>query len=972
MNVRIILIIFLMGCAWQLQLWGLEPGKAVNQYVQNHWTADHGLPSNTIAAITQTGDGYLWIASRNNLCRFDGVKFKPYKFLDVNQSGYWTVSEMLVSRDNTLWISTFGKGVFKLTPGGFVNYNKEKNLPSDSVISMSSDINNHLWIGTLDKHLCGMDTGTGDIKRFDPVNGISEPQVNCIYSDSRGRLLVGTQDGGLYRRGRGKFHKVKLFPARKIRVSSISVNTICEDSAGDLWIGTDNGLIRYSPAGSRYYTEQDGLSHRSISKLLVDGHGNLWAGTVNGLNRIKRGGKDGKDTIAIDRTMAGCWVTSLFEDKEKNLWAGTRGKGLFQLQDGKLIAFTRREGLPNGNVLSLFQDREKNIWIGMSGNLVKFSGGIISAKTMSIPLSRMQISSIAQDRDGNIWVSTVGSGLFRLKEKSIINVRVSDGLLTDTIGSIAFDSDDRLWVGSQGGLNMLPARNRLSFRPGITFRAGGSERFVPAFPDSFSPGPIQTGNIRSFTTKNGLAGSLVLGIFESPAGQLVVSTSKGINIVEKEKFKQLDTGTLGPRLMVSNIYFDRERTGVMWLATLGHGLVRLENGKMVVYSVKQGMPGNRIDTIFEDNAGFLWMGSDKGIIKIPKLSFFQYDSGEIPRLEPVIYGRKDGMKSDECTRYTQHSALQTRGGRLLFATPEGLAVVEPGNMKVNRFVPPVIVESIWADGVLAAGPDSPDILEPPVFNDVRQIQVSFTAPTFITPAKCRFRYRLEDAEKDEPDIYGEDKAANGWNMLPSGVRTVTVDNPASGDYTLVIAASNSDGVWNTRSTRIPLQVRRSFFHTTLFKYLLLVPLLLAVLVFYRLGKKYAAVRKKSSASTRSPLEEEKSEDHLKKLLYLVEVEKIYRDEDLSLSGMAAKLGVPTYYLSQLLNEKVGKNFHDFLNSHRVEEACKRLAAPDEKHVNILQIAIDAGFNSKVSFNRVFKKYTGTTPSQYRKKHLEGK
>ncbi len=98
----------------------------------------------------------------------------------------------------------------------------------------------------------------------------------------------------------------------------------------------------------------------------------------------------------------------------------------------------------------------------------------------------------------------------------------------------------------------------------------------------------------------------------------------------------------------------------------------------------------------------------------------------------------------------------------------------------------------------------------------------------------------------------------------------------------------------------------------------------------------------------------------------MEIEKIYRDDTLSLNTLAKKLHVSAHFLSQLINEQLGNSFYEMLNSYRIEEVKLRLTDPAEAEIPILTIAYDAGFSTKSSFNRYFKKFTGTTPSQFKK------
>jgi len=113
------------------------------------------------------------------------------------------------------------------------------------------------------------------------------------------------------------------------------------------------------------------------------------------------------------------------------------------------------------------------------------------------------------------------------------------------------------------------------------------------------------------------------------------------------------------------------------------------------------------------------------------------------------------------------------------------------------------------------------------------------------------------------------------------------------------------------------------------------------------------------------LNETDSKNYVSQIKQLMETEKPYLDADLTLPGMAAKLQIPSHHLSRVINEKFGLNFFDFINQYRIEEVKSKIAKPEFDNLSILGIAFESGFNTKSAFNRVFKKMTGTTPSEYK-------
>jgi AraC-like DNA-binding protein len=162
--------------------------------------------------------------------------------------------------------------------------------------------------------------------------------------------------------------------------------------------------------------------------------------------------------------------------------------------------------------------------------------------------------------------------------------------------------------------------------------------------------------------------------------------------------------------------------------------------------------------------------------------------------------------------------------------------------------------------------------------------------------------------------------------------------------------------------------RPSIFSKTIFlNFLSLLLLALLGAALYRISKKKFRGKRKSKKISLDPI---KADEYLKGLVFLFEVKKIYRDEDISLQLVAEKLSIPAYQLSLVINEKMNKTFFDLVNDYRIEEVKKHLSDPNQSRKKVLDIALDVGFNTKTAFNRTFKKYTQMTPTQFRDTHLK--
>jgi AraC-like DNA-binding protein len=117
---------------------------------------------------------------------------------------------------------------------------------------------------------------------------------------------------------------------------------------------------------------------------------------------------------------------------------------------------------------------------------------------------------------------------------------------------------------------------------------------------------------------------------------------------------------------------------------------------------------------------------------------------------------------------------------------------------------------------------------------------------------------------------------------------------------------------------------------------------------------------------KSGLNEEKADEVLKSIQGLMEKEQLYTDPDITLRDLAEKISTSTHNISEVINTRLNQNFFDFINHYRVRKVKEDLVDKSKDHLTLFGIAIGAGFNSKSGFNAIFKRYTGKTPSEYRK------
>jgi signal transduction histidine kinase/ligand-binding sensor domain-containing protein/CheY-like chemotaxis protein/HPt (histidine-containing phosphotransfer) domain-containing protein len=720
----------------------LDPARPVSEYSFQSWGSREGLPQNTINGVVQTPDGYLWIATRSGLVRFDGVRFLLVETGSVAQA-------VLADRAGRLWTG-FANGKLVLRDGRPGGPDPEPRAiawdpgPGETVQALFADPDGTLWAGTAR----GLARERGG--RLEPVPLAGLGAVTALARTPDGALWIGTADRGLVRFAGGT---VKVFRAGE-GLPSDRIRAVTAGPDGDLWVGTDQGLGRFRTGAWTTFTTRDGLPSDTVHSLLTDRDGLLWVGTQRGLCRFREGAweklppRDGVSPAA---------VLSLFEDAEGALWVGSDTGGLRRLRD---VAFTTLTlGGELTNVWSVYQDREA-LWFGTEDRgLLRLQEGRITRYTVAEGLPQDHVRSILQDRRGDLWVGT-GGGLCRLRNGRIEKTWTRrDGLPHDYIRVIYEDRDGALWIGTEGGLARW-----------------------------------SRGGLRAVDPRQGLPRVRVNAVARDPGGTLWVGTAAGLFRTVGNRFERL----AAPTVPIFSLYADRE--GALWFGTNRAGLHRLRDGRLTVFRQRDGLFEDTAYQIFEDREGRFWMSCNRGIYRVRKADLEAFADGRIPLIPSASFDDTDGLKSAECNGGNQPGALIASDGRLWFPTFQGVAVTDPARTRVNRRLPPVIIEEISADGkpILFQQKEGPL----PLAGGVEKIEIRYTALSLLAPEKVRFRYRLDGFDKDWVDAGAQRTAV--YTSLPPGA------------YTFRVAASNNDGIWNETGAELRLEIPPHLWETPWF------------------------------------------------------------------------------------------------------------------------------------------------------------
>jgi diguanylate cyclase (GGDEF)-like protein len=664
-----------------------EPERAITQYASRLWTTDHGLPQNTVNAICQTRDDFLWLGTKAGLTRFDGARF------DVFDAGN--------------------------TP----------ELPDSWITSLVEDQKGRLWIGSW----LGLTVYEGGhFRRFREIERFSST-VLSIHETRAGVMYFGTVRGLVRYDG----HQIEAFDQKK-GLAPGYVRDIAEDGDGALWLAIESGgVARFDGKAFLTYTTRDGLPSDDAWKVLVDRKGDLWVATYEGLARRMGARFSSYTGTGMPRRD----LRALFEDRHGDLWVGARG-GITRVTGDRSGTLQTEVGLPEQVVSAFAEDRDGSFWVGTYNGLWRLTPRPFSVWGQTEGMARDVIWALCEDREGVLWIGTDGAGLYSLVHGRLRRAyTTAQGLPGDAINSLHEDRDGRLWIGTDLGLARLDKGKIHAYTEHEGIRAkviqalgeDAQGRLLVAQPGAVSR--LENGVFRNVSREFKLeASDPVTSFFHAHDGVLWISTAgSGLRRIEGDRAQVLDESGGLPNGYVYSIHEGAD--GALWLPTGGKGLVRFKDGKWSAIGHAQGMPDD-VFNVLEDARGQYWISSHYGVVKVSPVKLEAVAAGRLPTVDAVVLDTADGLRSHECMDGGP-GAIKGRDGVLWFATVKGVARINPEGDWAPLVPSRVILESLLVNQAPVA------LDEASLAPGVRNLEFRYTAPSFIAPEKVRFRYRLE-------------------------------------------------------------------------------------------------------------------------------------------------------------------------------------------------------------------------------------
>ncbi|WP_320969388.1 two-component regulator propeller domain-containing protein [Bacteroides nordii] len=772
------LLLYLIACLLAFPLYSFQ-SKHLN-FV--HIGLKEGLSHNTVFDIVQDRDGYIWVATKNGLNRYNGYNFTTYHHDEEDSCSIGSdyIRACTIDLKGNVWLGTAAglslydaerecfenfvcmTGEKLLSINGIVPLNEKRllvyeirktmllfDIESRSFLSDSfpaalatlapQDILLHgdnLCIGT-DRGVFLYSLSQRTLKKLLSCEKGHKLFVRDILLQDSNLLWVATEGDGLFRINLQTeeithyIHRAE----KKYSISSDQLRSLALDPQNRLWVGAINGLNIYNEQEDDFHIyhhnpeEKGSLSHSSIRSIFMDTQGGMWLGTYYGGLNYYHPYKERFLTFEynfVDNSLSDNVIESILEDKKGGLWIGTNSGGLnhYDFRTQQFTVYTMEEGLGANNVRTIAEDEKSGrVYIGthMGGLCVldRRTGHIEQYKDMK------SVHCITPTTNGEYWLSSMDAVMcFNSRTHTFTRIdSLENGqpMQDKAITAIVYDSKLRLWFLSENGINV-------------------------------------------YTEKDGVL---------SPCSVLP----------EMAPFADKITTCL---------HESQQQPGVFWIGT-HHGIYYFneKTGSVKQYTTRQGLPNNVVHGILEDETGRLWLSTDQGV------SCFQPSTEQFRN-----YTVDDGLQSNLFNR----GCCRTADGRMYFGGINGITTFKPETLMDNPYTPPVNITTLKLFNKTVKPGDESGLLKKSIAqtghitleHSQSMISIGFGVLNYMSGNRNTFAYMLEGYDRE-------------WYYTCN--REVSYTNLPHGTYCFKVKAANNDGKWNDNPTELKITVLPVWYKT---------------------------------------------------------------------------------------------------------------------------------------------------------------
>lgn len=708
-------------------IFAYNPAFGYESIVFNNITIENGLPQSTVEYITQDSNGYIWIGTNDGLVRFNGYDYIIYRKDHKDSSSIIGnyILKVYEDIDKNIWVGTTD-GISKLS-------NKESNVKNYSLNDGLTDLCVFDILELKDGSIVAATSCNGLFKlnkktdKFEPlkINGLdNSKKVYSITQDKNGDLLVAGENFLNHIKINDDSEVVTKFTDKYDELKDIEIYRLYIDKNDELWIGTtDSGVFNIDKEGNiinyRNNDDKNSLVGNFVRDITMDSLGNVWVCTNEGLSKINsNSGKvisfrsNNYDIHSLIDNNIRC----VFEDDTGLLWIGTyKGISIFDsksnIQHFKVENDKYNSGLSENMITAIYEDKQGYIWVGTgeSGiNIIDLEGDNI--EKLSIGCNK--ILDIVEHKD-IMYVGTK-DGLFLLdrKSKSIIKrLDNNNGLNSNYIRRLYVDSNDRLWIGTDKGIDLyfIQSKNIKNIN-----EVHSDYKF-----DDFRVGDIFEDS----------KGNIWVGNFGSKGIVRFSNNLKKCNNFCVEQNTGLSNNTIRTIL--------EDNKGDIWIGTSG-GINKYsyENNNFKSYTSYDGLTNDTIYGIVEDN-DFLWMSTNAGIEKF-----------DINNEISVNFNVLDGLQSNE---FNGNAYYKLKNGLLAFGGVNGLNIINPLDMNMDNNEFNVNIDKVKINGVEVKDTEN---LELKYFENSLTIKL-FTSQ-YRNIKRIKYYYRFDDKDEVWSEMEGNE------------------------------------------------------------------------------------------------------------------------------------------------------------------------------------------------------------------------
>lgn len=739
----------------------LSDKSAPNDILISNINTESGLPDNWIKSLLFDSNGFMWIGTKKGLVRFSGSSFKLYNTENsALQSDY--IAELYESKDHSLWVGT-PKGIAIIhTDGSSEAINEAQGL-SAQVISSFFETPKGMWIASYADGLYFYDYQTKRCSLiYNMESGLVHNSIWTMKNDSKNRLWIATNDGISVIE-----NNIITNYSQESGLNNTKIRSIYEDESNTIWIGTDGGGIFYFDK-NRFipFSRNNELPNLFIMKMDKNNLGEWEIATFGGgFVRLKT---NSVQIINKESGLTDDVIWNFTRDSNGTIWLSTFSGGVFKLSKSSVSVLDISNGLKQNYISSMAVDKNGVLWLASYGGgiLKEEKNGSFKIFSLTDGLSSEFSFSLAVDKENKIWLGTQGGGLNLIQNNKITHVfRDPDSIPDDFIRCVFVDKDNVIWVGTDHGLGKITQLKNNTFQSSKVINKGFT----------FSLKQDKNGIIWQGTRGLGLL--RIEGDSTTAFGEEINLTNRGI----------LD------------IYIDKQNE--LWLATEGLGLVHFNptTNKFFIFNKQNGLIDNIVTTLIEDDYGFLWLGTEKGINRISmdelrtSISLNKHEQ----QLEVLWLNKQDGLPTVDIHGRSSPNAIKRASGELWFPTSKGviklnpkqfLLAPNPSQLILNKFVVDSKEIQFNANEELQYG--------------FQNIELHYGSIDFNQPEKIFYEYKLENYQTEW--VKADHRKTAYFTKIPAG------------DYNFLVRSRNNYGILSEPQNLISLHILPPFWQTAWF------------------------------------------------------------------------------------------------------------------------------------------------------------